>query len=720
MNAILGMLKLLQNTDLNARQLDYTSKTEGAAKSLLGLLNDILDFSKIDAGKMELDPQPFRVDRLLRDLSVILSANVGQKPVEILFDIDPAIPPTLVGDALRLQQVLINLSGNAIKFTEKGEVVLQLKVLAQNESHTTLQFSVRDSGIGIAPENQQHIFDGFSQAEASTTRRFGGTGLGLSISKRLVALMGGELALHSVLGQGSNFYFSIRLQVAPAQALQPEPVTERLPGPLRVLVVDDNPIARELLVAMARSWGWQVDAAASGEQALALVRARLDSAQPAYQAIFMDWQMPGLDGWQTIEGLRQLAPPTQTPAPITVMVTAHGREMLSERSAQEQARLNAFLVKPITASMLFDAVADAQAGHSNLRTRERTRTEQGARLDGLRLLVVEDNLINQQVAQELLGNEGAIVELADNGQLGVQAIARAQPPFDAVLMDLQMPVMDGYAATQAIRHGLGLTQLPVIAMTANAMASDREECLAAGMNDHVGKPFDLPHLIEVLLHYTGRARAPTPPSAGPAAPAERLQSDHARDVDAALARLGHNRALYLRILQSYLGEIATMAEQLDTLLHAGDLGGAGRLLHTLKGLSATVGASQMAELAKAAESQVKLADAGFAHDALRADLRQALARTTQLMGQVAQSLAPDVLARPRPADAVGANSRATTQPPNQAALLADLQELHDLLRNSDMQALDVHARLQAVHGGGAAGELEALDAALAAFDFVQG
>ncbi len=294
MNAILGMLALLRKTELSARQADYASKTEGAARSLLGLLNDILDFSKVEAGKMTLDPHPFRVDQLLRDLSVILSASVGPKPVEVLFDIDPALPRQLVGDAMRLQQVLINLGGNAIKFTERGEVVLSMKVLARSAAGVTIEVAIRDSGIGIAPENQARIFSGFTQAEASTTRRFGGTGLGVAISQRLVALMGGELKLDSALGQGSRFHFCITLPVDAAVPLAIELPPERglaeatAPRPagtaaitsttsnaasLRALLVDDNPVAREVLERMAESLGWQVEVAESGAQALALLQA---------------------------------------------------------------------------------------------------------------------------------------------------------------------------------------------------------------------------------------------------------------------------------------------------------------------------------------------------------------------------------------------------------------------------------------------------------------
>jgi len=444
-----------------------------------------------------------RIDRLMRDLSVILSANVGQKPVEVLFDIDPATPKVALGDAMRLQQVLINLAGNAIKFTEEGEVQVQIKVLSQTSSGTTLRFLVSDSGIGIAPENQHHIFEGFSQAEASTTRRFGGTGLGLSISKRLVKLMGGNLAVDSRPGLGSTFYFTVTLGVARTLAtdlVDTEPMTMRLSSPLRVLVVDDNLHARDIIAAMARSWGWLVDVAGDGAQAIALVSACAQADQPGYQAIFVDWQMPGMDGWETCLRIRQIMNAQATP--LIVMVTAHGREMLSLRTPQEQSQVNGFLVKPITASMLFDAVADARAEQNPAPSAPLALGTQPRPLAGLRLLVVEDNLINQQVAQELLSAQGALVALAVNGQLGVEAVAHAKPQFDAVLMDLQMPVMDGYSATRKIRTELGLTHLPIIAMTANAMTSDREACLAAGMNEHVGKPFDLKHLIGVLLRLT--------------------------------------------------------------------------------------------------------------------------------------------------------------------------------------------------------------------------
>ena len=384
MNAILGMLTLLQNTPLSAQQHEFASTTEDAARSLLGLLNDILDFSKIEAGKMTLDPRPFNLDKLLGTLAVILCANIGAKPVVFRYAVDSNVPRYLLGDDMRLQQVLINLGGNAVKFTNQGEVVLRVRVLERTAETVVLAFAVSDTGIGIAPENQAHIFDGFSQAESSTTRRFGGTGLGLSISSRLVQLLGGGLTLDSVVGQGSTFAFQAHFP------LSSPPVAQQLP-------THDDPAG------------------------------------------------------DTVAG----APKPQ-------------------------------------------------------------------RLRGLHLLVVEDNKINQMVAQGLLSQEGAQVELAEDGQQGVAAVAGARTPFDAVLMDVQMPVMDGYAATRAIRQELGLAGLPIIAMTANVMASDRAACLEAGMNEHVGKPFELDQLVATLLRLceqrpgfpAGPPQGETPPLGG--------------------------------------------------------------------------------------------------------------------------------------------------------------------------------------------------------------
>ncbi len=719
MNAILGMLALLRKTELTPRQADYAHKTDGAARSLLHLLNEILDFSKVEAGKMSLDPHPFRIDQLLRDLSVIYSANLGGKPVEVLFDVDPALPRHLVGDAMRLQQVLINLGGNAIKFTAEGEVVITLAVQRRDAATVTFEISVRDTGIGIAPENQARIFSGFTQAEASTTRRYGGTGLGVSISQRLVALMGGELILSSTLGQGSRFHFCLTLPLAP-ETVDEAPVATLPPRPLRALVVDDNPTAREVLERMGQSLGWTVDMAASGQEALALLQAQVQAGGgSAYQAVFVDWQMPGLDGWETSRRIRNLGLAGQ--APVVVMVTAHGREMLSQRSPAEQQLIDGFLVKPVTASMLFDAVVDARSGRGTPHPSQAARVTAPAgarRLAGLRLLVAEDNLNNQQVARELLEDEGAIVQIACHGQEAVEAIAAAEPAFDVVLMDLQMPVMDGFTATRRIRQDLGRLTLPIVAMTANAMASDREACLAAGMNEHVGKPFDLDHLVEVLRrlsprHATGGADAdPAAPAlaTGLSPAALAAAANAGLDVGAALARLGGNLGVYKRLLRNFVRDLDEPSNNPARQLEQGQVAEATRNLHTLKGLAATLGAAALARHAACAEEALAATPgASPAAGPLKAAI-DALGACVEPLRAV--SLALDSEPKPQLPEATG-----SATPQDRLEMTRDLEALAGLLRQSDMAAIDAMALLRTRFAATLGQGLEGLDDAVNGLDF---
>ena len=719
MNAILGLLSLLQNTELTPRQQDYASKTEGAAQSLLGLLNDILDFSKVEAGKMTLERVPFRLDRLLRNLSVVLSANVGSKDLEVLFDVDPTLPDVLLGDAMRLQQVLINLGGNAVKFTAQGQVVIALRNAGLTETHAAIEFSVQDSGIGIAPENLGHIFSGFSQAEASTTRRFGGTGLGLAICERLVALMGGRIRITSTLGQGSTFAFTVSLPRA--QFVPPELAAPARP-PLaaqRMLVVDDNPIAGELMQRTVSAWGWPVERVDSGAEALARVRAQTltpGSAFP-YAVVCVDWQMPEMDGWETTRRLRELSAACPGPQPVMIMVTAHGRETLAQRSPQEQDMLDGFLVKPITGSMMFDAVMDASAGQSSLRQTARGRSSQ-RRLNGMRLLVVEDNLINQQVAEELLTTEGAIVSMAANGQLGVEAVAAAAPQFDAVLMDLQMPVLDGYGATRIIREQLGLAHLPIVAMTANAMASDREACLAAGMSEHVGKPFDLAHLVSLLIRITGLhpAQSSEAPAGAPRAdatlsdalpPEAALPVVPGLDWATALARMSGMKALYVRTARDFCRILTTVMDDLRSLLAAGAIDKATMLLHTLKGNAGTLGADALAQEAGDLERLCKL-PGGLTDCQARLATLSVLCEATQLaLRQAIVMLEPVATAQP--------DQQAASADLSQAR--AALQALDQLLRASDLSVLQRHTDLRAQLSGLPATFQDAFDAALQQLDF---
>jgi PAS domain S-box-containing protein len=695
MNAILGMLQLLQNTRLSDQQTDYVDKTQGAAKSLLGILNDILDFSKVEAGKMQLDPEPVELDPLLRELGVILSSNLGKKRLELLFDIDPAIPRVVVADALRLKQILINLGGNAIKFTAQGEVLFKLRVMERTKDRVRIAFAVKDSGIGISPENQQKIFEGFSQAEASTTRRFGGTGLGLAISRRLVGLMGGELQLQSALGVGSTFHFELDLPVPEQEAETrgaPEPHAYKT-----VLLVDDNPVARGVHAKQLRTLGCLVDTAEDGPTALELTQSRLKKGQ-GYDAVFMDWELPDMDGWTTLDHLRKIIAraPKGTALPQTryVMISAHGQDTLQLRPEQDTAMLDTFLVKPVTPEMLAEALTlDSVKKHKP----QKTETDSPAvlPLKGMRVLLAEDNIINQQVARELLTRQGAEVRVAENGQLCLDALRLADPPFHVVLMDMQMPVMDGIQATQAIRQRMGLTDLPIIAMTANAMASDRDACLDAGMNDHIGKPFDLKRLVTMLRDWSGWNTDPNA-SVGPGNPPPPAPNTstpptaHAPVLDAASAidRLGNDPDFYSKMLAAFSADAPDMLQELEQQW-PNDLTKAAAVCHAIKGTAATVGALALAKVAEQAEAAAKAASKrghGSAQhptppfpSGMAAEVARALeAAQAWLVGRVSSTVTAHT---------------ANTGHELQKNVIDDLRRLERLLGDCDMAAHEVHESL---------------------------
>jgi PAS domain S-box-containing protein len=483
MNAVLGMAHLLSTTGLSQEQGRYLEMIRASGQSLLGILNDILDYSKMSAGKIELHPVRFRLDEVLHALATIMSVSVGDKNLELCIGVEPDVPRMLFGDALRLQQILVNLAGNAIKFTAQGEVSVLVERAGGDGAALVLRFTVRDTGIGMSEEQLARLFSPFTQADVSTTRRFGGTGLGLTISKGLIELLGGTVMVRSMAGEGSTFAFRLPLTASGEEAPKPG----KPAGRLHLLVVDDNPTSRSFLQMTIAGWNWSCDVVASGEEALELLR-----RGPAYDAALVDWQMPGMDGPAAIGAMQHQAPAV----PVICMVNAFGRNKLVQEAATSSASV--FLTKPVTSSTLFDAVqtalahrpvgaAGADGDHPVAAARE---------LAGLRLLLVEDNLINQHVARGILEHAGATVTVAENGEMALERL-RESSAYDMVLMDVQMPVMDGFAATRAIRGELGLT-LPVIAMTAGVMASEREQCIAAGMDDFVGKPIDVEQMFDVL------------------------------------------------------------------------------------------------------------------------------------------------------------------------------------------------------------------------------
>jgi two-component system, sensor histidine kinase and response regulator len=503
MNAVIGLSHLALKADPSPRLRDYLVKIRSSGQHLLGIINEILDFSKIEAGKLSVESIEFSLDKVLENVSNLVSEKASAKDLELIFDVEPSVFMThLRGDPLRLGQVLINFCNNAVKFTEKGEVVVRARVLEDSGDSQLLEFSVSDSGIGMTEAQIGRLFQAFEQADTSTTRKYGGTGLGLAISKRLAELMGGDVGVTSDVGKGSTFWFTARLgkgAAAPRPSLLRSDLRDR-----RVLIIDDNSSARTVLSNMLRNMAFIADEAASGGEGIEMVRSAADRSEP-YEIIFVDWQMPVIDGIETSRRILALA--DISPPPHLVMVTAYGREDVLKQAVENG--LENVLVKPVTSSTLFDTIVavlradEDTSGHVQiLPSFEITRTR------GTRVLLVEDNEINQEVAIGLLEDAAMHVELAENGEIAVRMVQ--ENGYDAVLMDMQMPVMDGIEATRVIRSDPRFQNLPIIAMTANAMAIDREKCLEAGMNDHIGKPIDPDQLFSVLLRWAGRNGGTSP------------------------------------------------------------------------------------------------------------------------------------------------------------------------------------------------------------------
>ncbi|MBF0587923.1 MAG: response regulator [Magnetococcales bacterium] len=609
MNAIIGMSHLALKTQLDDRQLDYITKVHGSAQSLLGIINDILDFSKIEAGKLTMETVPFHLDEVLNNVANLVSMKADEQGLEVSFHVDRDTPLNLVGDPLRLGQILINLAGNAVKFTNKGNIVLSIHLEKLTDHDVRLLFKVQDSGIGMSEEQMDRLFKAFSQADSSTTRKFGGTGLGLTICKRLVEMMDGRIWAESEPGVGSTFLFTARFARKDQERRRFRLPSKELVG-LRVLVVDDNPVARQILQKSLESFSFKVTAVASGEEALFEME-RAVSEEAPFSLAYLDWHMTGMDGIKTAEEINRRFP--QNKIPKIVMVTAYSREDVVH--AAEGAEIDMFLTKPVNLSVMFEATMaamDQRVARSSKGTDKAAAAKEILdRLRGAKVLLVEDNEINQQVAKELLEEEGIQVDVASNGQKGVDAVLGGS--FDAVLMDIQMPVMDGYAATRAIRSHTRLAELPIIAMTANAMSGDREKCLLAGMNEHIGKPIVPFTLFEMLGRFVERkpqrlASLPISKPVDECADREAAQLPTTLtglNMTRALGNVNGNQALLLKVLRNvYTGHreiIAHIQQQLDD----GHMDVALRLAHTFKGLSGTIGAEVMFEQAKALETIIK-------------------------------------------------------------------------------------------------------------------
>ena len=606
MNAIIGLSHLCLGTELNPQQRDYVEKTHQSAWMLLGIINDILDFSKIEAGKLELEAVPFRLDDVLSNLSNMVSMKAQERGLEILFDIAPETPLFLVGDPLRFGQVLLNLTGNAVKFTESGEVVVRIRPIDITEKTVALEVVVRDTGIGMTPDQKNKLFQSFTQADASTTRKFGGTGLGLAISKHLVEQMEGRIRVESEPGKGSLFIFNAVFGRSAKVAEEGKADFPMDLDQLKVLVVDDVASAREMFAEILRSFSFRVTCVDSGKAALEILEKA--PADDPYRLVLMDNIMPGMDGIEAARRIKQS--PRLADVTTLIMVTACGKDEVMQQA--EEVGLEGFLNKPVTPSTLFDTIVDVLSNKGGFRRAGKSADQWKIKtIDGIKgaqILLAEDNKINQRVAQELLTQAGMDVTIANNGK---EAVKWAETTFfDAILMDIQMPEMDGFEATRTIRSKRSAVQLPIIAMTANAMAGDREKCLEAGMNDHVAKPIEPAILFEILVKWIpARERDPVPPTT----PREESKAEKTVlpeclagiDIEIGLRRTGGNRALYSEVLKDFLKDHGRDHQVILDALALNDMAVAHRTAHTLKGVAGGIGALALYESAQKVETALK-------------------------------------------------------------------------------------------------------------------
>lgn len=597
MNAVIGLTQLLLDTPLNVRQRDYLEKLGDSSHALLRILNDILDYSKIEAGKLDIESVEFNIEMVLDKVAGLFAGAAEVKGVDFVFNVAPDIPPVVVGDPLRLAQVINNLVGNALKFTAQGQIVLSMTAAPGAEDDLLLKFAVSDTGIGMTAEQQSHLFAAFTQADTSTTRKYGGTGLGLTICKRLVNMMGGEISIASEFGKGSTVSFSVRVKTSTTQLAHRS--AANLQG-MRTLVVDDQDVMFEVIQNILGSWQFQVDVATTGEEGLALALKAMHGGSP-YELVLVDWKLPGLDGIELAKRLREEEERTSIAKlhTIVIMVTAFSAEIAKQ--AASEVKLDAILDKPILASNLYDIIAGIQGVSNDRYTLNRWSALRHGRgqlhdIRGAQVLLVEDNATNQLVARELLEKLGMRVTLANDGQEAIELASRLR--YDIILMDLQMPGMNGFEATKAIRQLPSGNDVPIVAMTAAAMLADREATKAVGMNDFVAKPIDVSELSAALQRWIPPRESAAGESSWylspPIAPAEAAPFElPGFDLAGPLRRMGGNWALLRNVLRGFVRDFPNAPDDLRQCLADDQLDDARRLVHTVKGLASSIGAQAL-------------------------------------------------------------------------------------------------------------------------------
>ena len=713
MNAIIGLSHLCMQTELTAKQRDYLQKVHGSAKSLLGIINDVLDFSKIEAGKMDMEQVRFELEDVMGTLATVVSTKAEEKGIEFLFETSLEVYPHLIGDPLRLGQVLSNLAGNAVKFTDKGEVLVLTEVEEETAEHVSLRFTVRDTGIGMTREQIGKLFQSFTQADSTTTRKFGGTGLGLSICKRLVGLMNGKIWVESTPGEGSKFIFTAYFgKAGERRSGKRNPPNIDLRG-MRVLAVDDNETCRHILQSYLESFDFKVMVAANGLDALRAIQ-QADRDGLPYQFVVLDWKMPEIDGIEAARKIREMAGLSKMPK-ILLISSFSQNDMLQH---VENNVVDGMLTKPFQQSGLFDAAMEI-FGRAQIRGKRNTSSvlfhpELAAKISGAYLLLAEDNEINQQVVMELLEKVGVTVAVVENGEA---AIARLwEEKFDGVLMDMQMPVMDGITATREIRKNPRLADLPIIAMTANVMAGDREQCLAAGMNDHITKPLDPNQMVATLAKWITPAHPATLPSLHGAElgqSPETLPNLPGVRVSEGVRLMGGSVAAYCSILEKFRdGQQNTLAG-IRTAIAADEWENAGRLAHTLKGLLGTLGAGKLQDQAAKLETAIR----GRANAQIGALLVAVDAELTQLMGAIDRAL---LLRAAENTDDTGIAD--TTGPINLGELASLIHKAKSQLEEFDCGVENTVARIRRMVGDDAAMKkaLDSIRRHVSSYNYEQG
>ncbi|MDD3055266.1 MAG: response regulator [Aliarcobacter sp.] len=604
MNAIIGMAYLALQTSLDEQQKNYIQKIDTASKNLLGIINDILDFSKIEAGKMTIEKIDFSLDDVLANLSSLFMFQIEEKGLELLFDVDMNIPMALKGDVLRLNQILTNLLSNAIKFTPKGEIIISIKLLSKDEQNAEIRFDVKDTGIGISNENKEKLFSSFTQADSSTIRKYGGSGLGLTICKQIVELMGGSVGLESNLDEGSDFYFTIKFELQNVQRNLLE--VNNNGNKLKILAVDDNASSREILENIIKSLRFEVKAICCGKEAIKELEKANEENNP-YTLVLIDWMMPEMDGIETIRKINQSEKIGKTPT--FIMVTAYNKDELMQKA--KDVNVFGFLEKPVSPSTLYDTILQAFGKHiiinANVNIKSNNFPDIKKIIQGARILLVEDNVQNQEIAMEFLQKANISAKIANNGKEAIEILEKEE--FDAILMDCQMPVLDGYEATKQIRKIEKFKDLPILAMTANAMQGDREKCINSGMNDYIAKPLDFNKFYETL----GKWVKPKYTFIN----MQKEEIEKAEEIDIktleieginllqALNRMAGNEKLLLNQLKRFVKSQNNFEEKILTHVKNSDLESAIREAHTLKGLCGNIGADLLFEKAKELEFHLK-------------------------------------------------------------------------------------------------------------------